>query len=53
MGTQEDRNRVYLVDFGTSKKIYSENNQHVPFKNNAKFVGNYKYAPLCAHNGDE
>ena len=44
-------NTIYIIDFGLSK-YFVEEGKHVPFKDDAKFVGTPRYASLNAHLGN-
>jgi len=49
--TEFNDNTIYIIDFGLSK-YFIEDGKHVPFKDDAKFVGTPRYASLNAHLGN-
>lgn len=52
MGLGENKNQLYLIDFGLAKKFRtSENLQHVKFKDKKKLTGTARYASLKALRG--
>ncbi|EGR34257.1 hypothetical protein IMG5_018820, partial [Ichthyophthirius multifiliis] len=53
VGVGKNRNKLYIIDFGTAKKYINSENQHIPFKQNLPFVGTYRYAPKSIHFGHE
>ena len=52
IGSGEDSNTLYLVDFGISK-IFKEGNKHISFKDKKPFIGTTRYASVAAHKGHE
>jgi serine/threonine protein kinase len=53
MGLNENQNRVYLIDFGISKRYLDMKKRHIPFKDARGFCGTARYVSLNVHNGIE
>lgn len=54
MGIEEDENKVYIIDFGLSKKFKSQSkNMHIPFKTNKNMTGTARYCSINTHLGYE
>ena len=54
MGIEEDENKVYIIDFGLSKKYKSQSkNLHIPFKTNKNMTGTARYCSINTHLGYE
>lgn len=52
MGLDENKDIVYLIDFGLAKKFRSSRNlQHIKFTNNKKLTGTARYASINALKG--
>ena len=52
MGLNENKEIVYLIDFGLAKKYRSSRTlRHIDFKNNNKLTGTARYASLSALRG--
>ncbi|CAD8077065.1 unnamed protein product [Paramecium sonneborni] len=49
----DDKNTVYLIDFGISKIYIRKNGMLIPFKDRLPFVGTSRYASISAHKGYE
>ena len=52
IGTGENASRIYIIDFGLSKK-YIENGQHLQFKENKHLTGTVRYASISNQMGYE
>ena len=44
MGVKENKDFVYIVDFGLSKKYMHKNGKHIKFRENSSLVGTVRYA---------
>jgi serine/threonine protein kinase len=52
MGLDENRDILYLIDFGLAKKFRSSRTlQHIKFMNNKKLTGTARYASINALKG--
>lgn len=52
MGRNEKAHRVYIVDFGLSKK-YTTKEGHIPYKDGKSLIGTARYASINTHKGSE
>lgn len=52
IGTGKKKNRIYMIDFGLSKK-YQNNSQHIPYRKNCSFTGSFRYSSIRNHKGIE
>lgn len=54
MGIENNQKKVYLIDFGLSKKYKSQSKgTHIPFKTNKNITGTARYCSINTHNGHE
>lgn len=53
IGVKEKTNKIYLIDFGLSKKYKDKNNEHIPYNENKKLTGTARYASINSHLGIE
>ena len=54
MGKDENSNKIYLIDFGLSKKYYSKSkNEHIKFETGKGIIGTARYCSRNAHKGFE
>ena len=53
MGRKGTRNRVYIFDFGLSKKYMSPTGDHVPYREGGHLVGTARFASINTHRGIE
>jgi hypothetical protein len=48
----EEKDTLYLIDYGLSTKFIDNDNHHYKYMNNKKFVGTLKYASTHALNAE-
>jgi serine/threonine protein kinase len=54
MGIGEERNEVYLIDFGLSKHFKDpRTRQHIPYRDHKNLTGTARYASVNTHHGIE
>lgn len=53
MGRKATKKRVYLIDFGLSKKFLSPTGKHISYKEGGHLVGTARYSSLNTHLGNE
>ena len=55
LGTEKSKNKVYLIDFGLSKKYRSSkgNHEHIKFSDKKRLIGTARYASINALKGCE
>jgi len=54
MGLNDDKNIVYVIDMGLSKRYRHPNTlEHIPYRDNKKFTGTPRYASINTHHGIE
>jgi serine/threonine protein kinase len=54
MGINENENKVFVIDFGLSKKYKSQSKgTHIPFKTNKNMTGTARYCSINTHLGYE
>lgn len=54
MGVKENETKLYIIDFGLSKKYRSTTTkEHIPIKTGKKLVGTARYASINTHRGVE
>ena len=51
--TKKKRGRIFIIDFGLSKKYVTKKNKHIPYNDNKKFTGSYRYSSIRNHKGIE
>lgn len=51
LGTYEKCNKIYVIDFGLSKKFIQKNGTHIPYKDNKSLTGTPRYASINNHLG--
>ena len=44
-----NKNKLYCIDFGLSKKYTNRNNEHIKFSDKRHFCGTVRYASIAAH----
>jgi serine/threonine protein kinase len=52
IGTQNNKNKLYCIDFGIAKK-FMRGEKHISFKTDLKFCGTARYSSISAHKGNE
>merc|ERR1712194_931994 len=54
LGRGENKNLVYVIDFGLSKRYCDgKTHEHIPYKDNKSLTGTARYASINAHRGIE
>ena len=53
IGIDNKKSRIYMIDFGLSKKIISSEGVHIPYRNDKSFTGSYRYSSIRNHKGIE
>ena len=53
IGSDEEDNHIYLIDFGLSRSFISEDGHHIPFKDKKGMVGTARYVSVNTHLGYE
>lgn len=49
-GLNNNKNLLYLIDFGLSK-LYKKNNEHIPYSDNKEMIGTAKFVSINIHKG--
>tara|TARA_B110000971_G_scaffold133699_1_gene136801 strand:- start:3876 stop:4787 length:912 start_codon:yes stop_codon:yes gene_type:complete len=47
------KGRVFIIDFGLSKKYITKTKTHIPYNDNKHFTGSYRYCSIRNHKGIE
>jgi len=53
IGTGKNKNKIYIIDLGLSKKFINTNNTHIEYKKNKSFIGSFRYSSIRNHKGIE
>jgi serine/threonine protein kinase len=53
MGTHQFCMRVFVIDFGLSKKYILKSGEHIPYRDNKSLTGTPRYASINSHLGIE
>lgn len=53
MGVGDKAKVVQLIDFGLAKKFKTKDLEHIPYRENKRFIGSLRYASVQAHLGIE
>lgn len=51
LGTYEKCGKIYIIDFGLSKKFIQKNGTHIPYKDSKSLTGTPRYASINNHLG--
>ena len=51
IGTHENCDKIYAIDFGLSKKYIQKDSAHIPYKDNKSLTGTPRYASINNHLG--
>ena len=49
----EDKNRVYLIDFGLAKKYSQRDGNHIAYKDGKNLTRTARYVSIFTHKGIE
>lgn len=52
-GLGENKDKLYIIDFGLSKRYIDNDNNHIPLKEHKKFTGTIRYLSTNVHEGNE
>ena len=50
-GSEENKHKVYIIDFGLAKKYLDKNGAHQAFTSGKKLCGTARYASIEMHKG--
>lgn len=53
LGLEEQKDTIYIIDFGLSKMFRLKDGDHIPFKSGKGMTGTARFASLATHNGEE
>lgn len=53
IGKDNNKNSIYIYDFGLAKKFLTHDNRHIPYRENRPFIGTLRYASINAQLGIE
>ena len=53
MGTGQKSHKVYVIDFGLTKKYRDNKGNHIPYVTNKALTGTIRYASINTHLGIE
>ena len=53
MGIGTKSSKVYIIDFGLSKRYIDKDGKHIPYKDKKDLTGTARYASINTHIGIE
>lgn len=53
IGTKQNKNIIYLIDFGLSKRYVNSQGVHIPYQKKKGFTGSFRYSSIRNHKGIE
>lgn len=53
MGAGKKEHKVFIIDFGLSKRFFSKDGKHIPYKSGKSLTGTARYASINTHLGIE
>ena len=53
IGLNTNSHKIYIIDFGLSKKVMNQNGEHIRFIENKGITGTARYASIYTHQGIE
>lgn len=53
IGTAKNKNIIYIIDFGLSKKFCQNKDNHIEYKKGRNFTGSFRYSSIRNHKGIE
>ena len=53
LGTHDNCGKIFVIDFGLSKKYIGHGGDHIPYKDNKSLTGTPRYASINSHLGIE
>lgn len=53
IGIGNERSKIYIIDFGLSKKFIDNDNNHTIYKKSKNFTGSFRYSSIRNHKGIE
>ena len=53
IGTDKNRHRIFIIDFGLAKKYMSHTGEHIRYREGKRLTGTARYASISTHLGIE
>lgn len=53
IGLKHNKHKIYIIDFGLSKKVMNQNGEHIKYIENKGITGTARYASIFTHQGIE